>query len=321
MKYLIPLLLIVLTASLGATKYAGEFLSYGIGARLLGMGGGGIALNLGTDAIYWNPSSLGRQNDPEILAMHSEQFGSLAQFDFIGYSKRYRTDEGIGIGLSMLSITDIPYTSVPDPTKPPSDDNRPYATKYVANRDFVLTAGYSRYISHAIGDMGLVVGASFKAVYRHLGENSAYGGGFDMGIQLPLYPKLTAGLVVKDCFTTPLLWDTGKKELVAPSPWLGFAFRSPFFLGDLTILTDTEWHFENRQTADQYAFGKTTLNLHYGTEYLIKKRVALRIGSDSGILTAGAGIILNKISLNYAFLADDDFNGATHRISGNYFFK
>ncbi|MBN1233387.1 MAG: hypothetical protein JXA60_08560 [Candidatus Coatesbacteria bacterium] len=322
MKKSIILIIMSFLSTLYATKYAGEFLSYGIGARTLGMGGGGIALNLGTEALYWNPASLGRMQTPEILAMHCEQFGGLSQFDFIGFSKRYKTDEGIGIGLSMLSVPDIPYTELPDPSKPPSADNRPYISKYVTSRDFALNLGYSRYFKNVVSSKGLVLGATFKGIYRHLGDDSAYGGGFDLGMQFPVHPRLVIGTIVKDCFTTPLIWSTGKKEIIVPSPWLGFAYRMPFiFGGELTLMSDTEWHFENRQTADQFSLGKTTMNLHYGIEYLIKKRVALRAGSDEGVFTAGSGIYLNKIALNYAFLSDDDFNGSSHRISGNYFFK
>ena len=49
-------------------------------------------------------------------------------------------------------------------------------------------------------------------------------------------------------------------------------------------------------------------------EYLLKKLLALRMGLDTGRFTAGVGVKLPKLNVDYAFLSHSDL-GDTHRIS------
>ena len=46
----------------GIAKYAGEFLSLGVGGRALGMGGASVALANDVTAGYWNPAGLALLN-------------------------------------------------------------------------------------------------------------------------------------------------------------------------------------------------------------------------------------------------------------------
>ena len=55
----VSFLLLGLSASGGwATKYAGEFLALGVGARALGMGGAFVSLADDATAAYWNPAGI-----------------------------------------------------------------------------------------------------------------------------------------------------------------------------------------------------------------------------------------------------------------------
>ena len=83
--------LLLLAAGLGApaparaTRYAGEFLRIGVGARALGMGSAFMGLSDDGTAAYWNPAGLATLEHREITAMHAEQFGSIVQYDFLSY--------------------------------------------------------------------------------------------------------------------------------------------------------------------------------------------------------------------------------------------
>src|SRR5689334_3253054 len=75
------LALVLLPATAGATRYAGEFLRIGAGARALGMGSAFVGLADDGTAAYWNPAGLATLPDRQINAMHAEQFGSIVQYD------------------------------------------------------------------------------------------------------------------------------------------------------------------------------------------------------------------------------------------------
>ncbi|MEK7670779.1 MAG: UPF0164 family protein, partial [Bacteroidota bacterium] len=66
----------------GIAKYAGEFISLGVGGRALGMGGAFVALANDVTAGYWNPAGLSHINYPQISLMHDERYGSLVNYDY-----------------------------------------------------------------------------------------------------------------------------------------------------------------------------------------------------------------------------------------------
>ncbi|MEK9136891.1 MAG: UPF0164 family protein, partial [Bacteroidota bacterium] len=69
-------------AGTGVAKYAGEFISLGVGGRALGMGGAFVALANDVTAGYWNPAGLSHIYYPQFTLMHDEQFGSLVNYDY-----------------------------------------------------------------------------------------------------------------------------------------------------------------------------------------------------------------------------------------------
>jgi hypothetical protein len=61
-----------------ATKFAGEFLSIGVGPRALSMGGASVAVSNDATAGYWNPAGLSVLSRQMVTVMHSEQLSGLA---------------------------------------------------------------------------------------------------------------------------------------------------------------------------------------------------------------------------------------------------
>ena len=83
------LLFLVPGASSGASKYAGEFLNTGVGARPMGMGGAFTALCEDVHAVYWNPAGLVHSPGRQVLFMHAESFGGFFQRSSTGTSPSY----------------------------------------------------------------------------------------------------------------------------------------------------------------------------------------------------------------------------------------
>jgi len=85
-------------------KYAGEFLSLGVGGRALGMGGAFVAVAEDVTSGYWNPAGLAKMDYPQISLMHEEHFGSLVNYNYGAVAIPYGTDMSLGISAIRLSI-------------------------------------------------------------------------------------------------------------------------------------------------------------------------------------------------------------------------
>ncbi len=111
-------------------------------------------------------------------------------------------------------------------------------------------------------------------------------------------------------------WSTGKNEFVLPMAKIGAAYEisAPSLNGSLLLAIDTDFFFENRQTASQYWIGDASADLHLGAELKFQDRVMVRGGLDAGNPTTGAGIRVGFLGFDYAYLHHDDFD-ATHRVS------
>jgi hypothetical protein len=91
-------------------KYAGEFLSIGVGGRALGMGDAYVAVANDVSAGYYNPAGLISLNYPQVALMHEERFGSLVNYDYAAIAIPYGTDMSLGLSIIRLGVDGIPDT-------------------------------------------------------------------------------------------------------------------------------------------------------------------------------------------------------------------
>jgi hypothetical protein len=302
-------------------KYAGEFMSTGVGARGLGMGSAYVAVAGDVTDGYWNPAALSSIQFPEIAGMHSRRFEGIVNYDYLGVAAPFRKVESFGLTLIRTAVDDIPITALPRPDL--AEDayyydkdgnqaaNRPYVAKYVNDAEYAFYLSYAR--SHS---SRLSYGTNIKFVRKGVGDNSAWGIGFDIAALWNPFSSLWMGFNFQDATTTLLAWNTGTRELISPTLKTGAAlpFKINFMQSRVLLATDTDIRFEGRQIAAQSHLGAVSFDFHAGCELLLRRVVALRIGSDTGHLTAGAGIKLPHVNLDYAFLGHDQL-GATHRVS------
>ncbi len=349
----ITLLFFLFSVSSGA-KYAGEFLSIGAGARGLGMGGAFCAVVDDASAGYWNSSRLYLVDGQQVQFMHSERFGGIVKYDYLGYARSdgltglgaslFRTDVGDIANTNNLQFYDTGSDGVfgVDGTGEPGDAGNddydpltnPHGTEgnnewdpgeeiiydvgritYGNGVDWALYLSWSRNLNSVFS-----VGASAKVIERGLMDHSAFGLGIDISAKYQPSEALSIGLNLQDISGTYLFWDTGSKESILPTVKLGIALKWPIskFATVATIAADGDFRFEGREYSTQYNFSGISLDTHLGVEFLIKDLVALRIGSAEGSLTGGLGLQLNLInhpvSLDYAYLSHQELD-ATHRMS------
>ncbi len=316
-------ILLLLTPAHGAEirKYAGEFMAGGVGARALGMGGAYVAVTGDVTFGYWNPAGLSSIRYPELGFMHARRFGGVVNYDYIGGALPLTRRETIGLNVVRLAVDDIPITALPRPDLPLdatyTDDkgntlsNRPYQVRTVNDAEYAL------YLSYARMQTGRFAwGVSAKLVHKGVGDNAAWGAGFDFGaIWLP-WRSLRLGANLQDFTTTLLAWDTGERELVSPTLKLGGAY--PFIFrplkSRLLLAADADLRMEGRKLAAQAHYGSLSADFHLGAEWVFHNIASVRIGSDTGCLSAGAGLRLPRIDVDYAFLKHDQLDNS-HRIS------
>ncbi|MBN1560964.1 PorV/PorQ family protein [candidate division KSB1 bacterium] len=303
-------------------KYAGEFMSTGVGARALGMGGAYVAAGGDVTYGYWNPAGLSQMNFPELAAMHSERFAGVVNYDYLAFSLPFRQKETIALSAIRLGVDDIPISAIPrsdlqvDAPYVDQDGavrvNRPYVDRYVSDAEYAFYFSYARTYNSAFA-----FGANAKFVRKGVGDNSAWGIGFDVGAIWNPWRQLMVGMNIQDITTTLLAWDTGRKELIAPTakPGVAYPFRLPFLHSRLLLASDVDIRFEGRRQAAQAHIGAVSFDFRLGGEISFYEIIALRLGRDDlGNFTAGAGLILSRLNIDYAFSQHTELED-THRIS------
>jgi hypothetical protein len=297
-----------------ADKYAGEFLTHGVGARALGMGSAFVAVADDVTAGYWNPAGAADAEGRAIQLMHSETFGDIVNYDTGAYVHPVGGNAAMAVTFVRLGVDDIPFTDFEE------DENRiiydPTRIRWESDSESALLVTYARKTSER-----LRLGGSLKLIRKAIASYTCYGFGFDLGAKYDLWPGATVGANIQDVTGTVLVWDTKMQERIIPTVKLGAAqrFTIPSMDGVLTIAADGDFRFENRQLADQYHAGSVSADTHYGLEFLYHDMVAVRAGLAMGQLTAGAGLSLGGFTVDYAF-GKHEYLDSSHRVSASYSF-
>ncbi|MDI6778638.1 MAG: PorV/PorQ family protein [Bacteroidota bacterium] len=305
-------------AGTGIGKYAGEFISIGVGGRALGMGGAYTALANDVTAGYWNPAGLSKINYPQLSLMHSEQFGSLVNYDYAAVAIPFGSNSSIGLSIIRLGIDGIPDTrnAWVDENGNGILDEDLVGSKitYFNAADWAMYFTYSKKY-----DDFFSYGVNLKLIRREMSVGSATGLGFDIGVQYSPFENILLGANFQDATTTLIAWNTGTNELISPTLKIGSAYIIKALGGRFAPAFDIDVRFENRRSASNLNLGPVSFDFHSGLEFDFKNVAALRVGySDIGTVNFGAGVHLPKFDIDYTFatskLTDSRFDN-THRVS------
>jgi hypothetical protein len=330
MKTAVILVLLSCTAAMAqTTKYAGSFLEIPVGAKGLGMGNAFVSLADDGTAFHYNPAGTALIDTKLLSMMYSSQYGSLvsplSNFFFLGYAQKLQ-DLNVSVNWVRLSVDNIP--AEPDLTVYDSPAQRELLVKtgtgggFFTSADDAFYLNISRMFNFNI-DLGwsiskipvqLPIGVNFKIIHRLLDGRAASGVGIDGGFmfRFPVgaffekgkYGTFSFGMNVRDVTNTRIAWDTQTTETIPRSTLWGVSYDLPAkpLEGDIVVAF-------NRDT--QYG------DALFGVEYVYRNLLSVRVGSDASNLTAGVGLELNFLRVDYAFLAQD--LGNVNRISASFY--
>jgi len=305
-----------------AGKYAGEFMSIGVGGRALALGSAFVSLADDVTAGYWNPAALSRLSYPQLGLMHDERFAGLVNYDYGAVAMPLGPASTVGVSVIRLGVDNIPDTrnagiDAAGNSLPP-DEWQNFAgidasrITFFNSADWAVYFSYSRKVSEVFS-----YGANIKFIRRDNGGASATGIGFDVGA-LAVLDRFTLGVNVQDVTSTLVAWNTGRNEFIVPTLKLGGTYSADLFGQRLSPVADVDVRFEGRGSSANLDLGPASFDFHGGLEFAYQEIAALRVGyTDIGSVTVGAGVKLPKINLDYSFSKFDTGEqlGNTHRIS------
>ena len=296
-------LLAALAATAFATKYAGDFEELGTSARAIGMGGAVVAAASDPSAIYYNPSRTSGFARTSVLFLHSEDFSGLVNHNYLGISF-HSPLQSIGFAVLHNGVPGIKLTALPDSTQPVGPNNRPYVLREVSATQLVGYVNYARTLTPYAS-----LGGNVKLIYQDYGVGSAFGMGLDLGATLTPMTDLDIGLRIRNASTSPLFWDTGKRELVMPRGALGLAKSFRIARDRLTLALEGEGNVEGLDFTP-----------NFGVEYGFRNVLFGRLGVYRGNFTFGLGLRLKRFHVDYGYASgvapDARDLGSPQQISG-----
>lgn len=310
-------------------KYSNEFLAIGIGADALGLGNAVVAQTASANSGYWNPAGLTQINKWfDIALMHSEYFGGVAKYDYLGLAHALDKKSTLGFSAIRFAVDNIPNTTQLIDQQGNVDYSR--ITSFTA-ADYAFLFSYARKLKIK----GLSVGGNFKLIHRKVGDFAkSWGFGLDAGAQYSV-KNYKFGIMARDISTTFNAWvfniDSKTQEVFVQTgnsipvngleitlPRIIFASYGKFELGKKGIYTEGELNLDmttdgRRNTLIQSKI--LSLDPHLGIAIGFKNYVVIRGGfsnfqyvkmfDDSKKLNfqpnIGLGLSIKNFNLDYAF--------------------
>jgi tetratricopeptide (TPR) repeat protein len=260
----------------------GQFLSYGAGARSMGMGKAFIAISDDASAAYWNPAAMVQVERKELQAMHATLF-QATNFDSISYVHPTARAGTLGFNHTRLVSGGFEKVAVTvDPTSQELVKLERLGTYADVHQSFSLS--YGRYFLE-----NMSIGASFKMINHTI---DTFAQNF-MAMDTAFFAK---GLMANHRLSVVA------QNVVSQAP-SNSDDRLPLTLrfgNAYSILRD---RLNVAMDINQNAF--SGLGWNFGAEYWAMRWAALRMGLEGhadgiGETTAGLGIRYRHYSLDLA---------------------
>ena len=318
-------------------KYAGEFISTGVGARALGMGSAFVSVADDVTAGYWNAAGLASIDNQQASFMHSERFAGIVSYDYAAYARPYANDRAISFSMIRLGVEGIPNTTnalldygtdgIPGTDDPDGTEGNGQldfgerldedAITRFNDSEWAFYLSYGRQLNERFA-----YGGSVKFLRKAFANHSANGIGFDIALKYRLRDKIFIGANLQDVTTTLLAWDTGTKELISPtlrsgvSTQIKLPFSDAWLMPSIEFVTRTDG--DRSFSTDGISLGSSFTSLTFGGELHVNDRLILRAGrGEVEPFSAGIGMKVRGATVDYSFgsVGSQENLGDTHRVS------
>lgn len=302
-------------------------MNIGVDAAALGMSSAVTSHTADVNAGYWNPAGLTSIEDNQLALMHSSYFASIANYDYAAFAMPLDRESVVGISLIRFAVDNIIDTRalIDSGGNITPYDNLPR----FSNADYALTFSYARQLPV----QGLNVGVNAKVIRRIIGDfASAWGFGFDLGVQFKSENDWKFGIMARDITTTFNAWAIDKNlfeavsgeipeqdipettEITIPKLQIGISKLIDFNY-DYTLLSAVNLNMRFAETNDIISTSFASINPSLGFEFGYVDMVFLRAGMGnfqnemqidntenlSFQPSFGVGFKYNGIQIDYAF--------------------
>ncbi len=290
-------------------KYSGGqpamFLSWGTGARSLGMGKAFVAIADDASATYWNPAAMSQMVRKELMWLHVRLWEDT-DYNFLSYihpTARY----GV-FGINYVSLRSLGFEKVIAEFNALGEVTNFQRNVYSFNDEqSAVTLAYGKKVLENYIP-NLSAGIATKFISRQLDTSKDNHFSFDVALfleSLNSYP-ISLGFKLQNLFP----FSSGDTDDVLPLTFrFGAGYRT---LRDRLVLA---FDFDK--------IIKANFGWHTGAEYWLLDFAAVRVGFEgqSGEIvesTAGLGLKYKNYGFDYAFALHE--LGLSHRFSGSWRF-
>lgn len=271
-------------------------LSYGTGARAMGLGRAFVAVANDPTAVFWNPAGLELVPRVTLTLFHNQIFEGTI-YDFLGFVYPTLNYGTVGLGLARIGTGDIPVTDI--------NNVRLGEMNYEEDE---------LYISYAkILPFNFYGGMTFKIrrqLFSYI-EKDATGLGVDLGL---MYRPQWESPVLR-----MLAFGLSYRNLVSPELKLGSITDSEPYHLTFGLVKGIPIGESNRVNVvmDYHKSKFESGAIRMGTEYVYHNLGTIRVGFDNNRLTFGAGIHYSFMQIDYSFgsMNTDGAFPPTHRFS------
>jgi hypothetical protein len=258
-----------LQAADGDAGQPGSFLTYGAGARAMGMGRAFAGLADDATALYWNPGGLANIPQNQIILQHATLVDQNS-YDYVGYDHLFPYIGTLGFGMCMLN-------------QPEAEERDTYDVlgNSFKNQQMGFLLGFGSDITPT-----LAAGGTLKVVNQTMMGSSGSGFGMDVGLMYHPWPQLNVGLVFQNLVAPEITLKQDKERY--PMNMI-FGVGAKFFGDQLKLDLDVSKSSE-----------QGTLKPRLGMEISPYHDVFLRAGLDDTEVGLGAGYRYSDFQLDYA---------------------
>ena len=283
-RYLVAALVCVAPVA-HATGDAGtqSVFAYGAGNRAAAMGGAFVAAVDDASSMIWNPAGLGLVSRFELQAVQSGDLGLGMTESYAAFALPSWRWGAAGVSMRYFGVTGIEQRN----------DRNVLLNDNLSDQQLEMAVGYGR----AFGD-AVSLGGAVKLQHQSLAGFSGSGLGLDLGLNLR-----PAAIGLRAPWAQSFSWGLGLRNALEPAVRLDresvadpMALRTGLAWRTLTnsgggLLTEVDLSRSNGVAP----------RLHAGLEYRLFPAAALRVGMNDRVLTAGTGLKLGGLTLDYAF--------------------